>query len=726
MPADSPIKVAIIGGGCAAMAAAFELTRPVHHSRYQVTVYQLGWRLGGKGASGRGAADRIEEHGLHLWMGFYENAFRLMRECYSELGRDPRTCRIATWQDAFSPAPLVALMERARSGDWRHWTALFPPGRGVPGDPLEDGTSPFTVSGYLERSARLLWEVLRSARMPPGQRAFCLGDMPPSAFSPQAPEAAVETIDRFLKLGQLATTTAVLEGARLLRDIFTTLFPHAQRRGTLHEVVLRLLDAMGAVAHRQLDAMVGTDDELRRVWEVADVILSTIRGALRFGLTTDPRGFEAIDDYDWREWLKLNGASDAALSSAFVHGFYDLMFAYEDGDSNRPSVAAGTAIRGFMRMFFTYRGSLFYRMNAGMGDIVFAPLYEVLQRRGVAFRFFHRLRNVRLAPPSPAERPYVAALEFDVQAEVQGGGEYRPLVDVRGLPCWPSRPDYRQLIDGERLEREGWAFESHWEERKAGTRQLHVSRDFDLVILATSVGALPYVASELLARDERWRRMAHEVKTTATQAFQLWMQADMAELGWRNPPINLTGFVDPFDTWADMSHLISEESWRQRPGAIAYFCNVLPEPPAGQSAPGPGFEEAARARVRASAIHFLNHDISALWPRAVRRPGEFRWDLLLDATEGAATRQGEARFDSQFFTANVNPSDRYVLSLPGTTRHRISPLDLTFDNLTIAGDWTASGLNNGCVESAVMSGLLAAHAISGWPRLETIVGYDHP
>ncbi len=80
-----PIRVAIVGGGCAAMTAAFELTRPELASRYEVTVYQMGWRLGGKGASGRGPHRRIEEHGLHLWMGYYENAFRLMRECYSEL-----------------------------------------------------------------------------------------------------------------------------------------------------------------------------------------------------------------------------------------------------------------------------------------------------------------------------------------------------------------------------------------------------------------------------------------------------------------------------------------------------------------------------------------------------------------------------------------------------------------------------------------------------------------
>src|SRR5688500_17993830 len=96
-----PIQVAIVGGGCAGIAAAFELTRPQLQGKYAVTVYQLGWRLGGKGASGRGEADRIEEHGLHLWMGFYENAFRLMRECYAELGRDRATHRIADWQDAF-------------------------------------------------------------------------------------------------------------------------------------------------------------------------------------------------------------------------------------------------------------------------------------------------------------------------------------------------------------------------------------------------------------------------------------------------------------------------------------------------------------------------------------------------------------------------------------------------------------------------------------------------
>jgi len=48
-------------------------------------------------------------------------------------------------------------------------------------------------------------------------------------------------------------------------------------------------------------------------------------------------------------------------------------------------------------------------------------------------------------------------------------------------------------------------------------------------------------------------------------------------------------------------------------------------------------------------------------------------------------------------------------------------------NLTVAGDWTACGLDAGCVEAAVMSGMLAAVAITGDEKaLEAIIGYDHP
>ena len=85
-------RIAILGGGMAALSTALELTsEPDWQTRYDITVYQMGWRLGGKGASSRNPAahGRIEEHGLHVWFGCYDNAFRLLRGCYEELRRPP-------------------------------------------------------------------------------------------------------------------------------------------------------------------------------------------------------------------------------------------------------------------------------------------------------------------------------------------------------------------------------------------------------------------------------------------------------------------------------------------------------------------------------------------------------------------------------------------------------------------------------------------------------------
>ena len=62
MGTPKKIRVAVLGGGLGAMSAAFDLTRtPALRERFEVTVYQQGWRLGGKGASGRNrlAGERI-------------------------------------------------------------------------------------------------------------------------------------------------------------------------------------------------------------------------------------------------------------------------------------------------------------------------------------------------------------------------------------------------------------------------------------------------------------------------------------------------------------------------------------------------------------------------------------------------------------------------------------------------------------------------------------------
>ena len=190
--ADQPptVKVAIIGGGCAGLATAWQLSKlnldreaaikkepKANHRKlpvYEIAVYEASWRLGGKGASVRDAHGRILEHGLHVWLGFYENAFRMMRECFDSLRAAPalggKPLLIRTFEQAFVAEPHIGVASRRLRGDWEVWSAFLPPMKGQPGDPIDETTNPFTWWGYLARSLALAKALMQSVLAPATQR----------------------------------------------------------------------------------------------------------------------------------------------------------------------------------------------------------------------------------------------------------------------------------------------------------------------------------------------------------------------------------------------------------------------------------------------------------------------------------------------------------------------------------------------------------------------------
>ena len=681
-------RIAIVGGGCAGIATALELSSANNPVPVDITIYQMGWRLGGKGASGRGVNDRIEEHGLHLWLGFYENAFRIMRECYAELDRDPNRCPIATFNDAFIRDSQVSVAESNLDGSWDIWRANFPettdePGLNKPGD------SPFSFGRYMSMTLSLAVSLLSSV-MPDSKEKGGRGD---------GLEAQLKTL---LGLPQLAGAQAILEIASVTQQLLQAT-PQALFNADVSQAIERLQD----MAASHIRTVTLTDDNARRIWTILDLIFACLKGVYRFDLYRHPHGFDAINEYDWLEWLQLNGATEETIDSAFVRGScYDLTFAYRDGDPSKHAFAAGVALRCALRMFFTYRGAIFWKMTAGMGDIVFAPAYEVLRRRGVKFKFFHKLSHVSVAKDSKGQ--HVNALRMERQADITGE-QYEPLVNIKGLPCWPSQPLYDQFL-GEG----GFPSATELESQDGPSSTpvlLEVNKDFDMVVLAVSIDTIKDVCTELIDASPAWRDMTKHVTSVATQAAQIWMKPDMTDLGVKGPPGNLSGFVTPFDTWADMSVLIEKESWdEETPKSLAYFCSALSEEQARRvlEAGVENKQAALEALVESNLGSFLNHEIQHLWPNA-KNPCDYL-----------------TRNNHTFVSANYFGSDRYVQSLPGTIRHRISPLDRTFDNLTIAGDWTRNGIDAGCVEAAVMSGLLASHAISEYPALHDIIGLNHP
>ena len=58
-----------------------------------------------------------------------------------------------------------------------------------------------------------------------------------------------------------------------------------------------------------------------------------------------------------------------------------------------------------------------------------------------------------------------------------------------------------------------------------------------------------------------------------------------------------------------------------------------------------------------------------------------------------------------------------ALTWSGTTQYRLNPGESGFINLILAGDWTRTGTNTACVESATMSGKAASRAICGSPAV---------
>jgi uncharacterized protein with NAD-binding domain and iron-sulfur cluster len=579
-------RVLILGGGCGGVAAAWALSRtPELRRRFEVTLVQSGWRLGGKGASGRDPTrgHAVLEHGLHVWLGFYRGAFTMLRDLYDSWTRAP-IGPLGKLDGAFTPIHEVVLLGETPEGAPRRWRMRLPELPGRPWDTSDEAFAPHMAALW----ARALPSLLIEAE--PGGRVLA---------------------------AQLAAT--------LLRGL--------------------------------------------------------TRERLRFG----EQAFERMNDEDLRAWLRRHGASEAEVCAPPISALYELGFAYPDGHAGygRGSAAAGVAVNVLLRIFAGYRGAPFWRMAAGMGDTVFVPAWDVLRERGVRFELFRHLTHLRVRERTITE------VELAVQA--RGSESYDPLIEVGSLRVWPSAPlreRLGQLVDGD--------LDGDHSDALATITLAH-GRDFDDVVLAIPAAAQHRFAAELIAANPRYAQMLEHSHAVATVAAQLWLTRTPTQLGWRTPATIVTGAPGPLRTWADMSEILDVETWPERPASLAYLCGVAP--PELATLDRQAANEAVQARLRRWVA-----DASSMWPGATTTSGSFD-ESILHACEGADP------WRNVYARANVADWERYVLSLPGTIRHRLAPDESGFRNLHLAGDWTRSIVNGGSVEAAVASGIAASESI---------------
>ncbi len=701
-------KIAVLGGGTGSMSTVWALTGLENwQDRFDITVYQMGWRLGGKGASGRDPEHgmRIEEHGLHIWAGFYENAFRLMRDVYAEADR-PEGAPLATWREAFHEHSDV-IIEEFVNGTWEHWDLEYPTNDEVPGD----GDILPDAWDYVKMSLELIWSIFTRSPFYEQHRDPSLseslwnlltgGDDRPEV-TPTTPDDRTFDLTELSRFDLGGLIEHALKFAKWLpREVGSHLSLDHVRIITM---LTQALDWLRGEFYDVLDA----NADARHLYIALDVGLATVKGLILDRVIFD--GFEVIDRYEWVEWLRRWGCSEYTIDSVMIRGIYDYVFGYVDGDIHRPSVGAGTAIHGCFRLVFTYKGSLFYTMQGGMGDVVYAPMYQVLKDRGVKFEFFHRVENLGLNGTGSNIERITMTKQATLKDPTAG---YEPLFDVKGLPCWPNRPLWDQLVEGETLRDQGINLETRWSPWEGvGEVTLERGVDFDEVVLGIPSTCYEQIAPELVEANARFGDMARGLKSTPTVAVQLWLDEDARGLGAPTVPVIVTGYVDPINTWADLSHLLVHEDWPEigGPEFLAYFCGPWHVDP-DDIPPFTDTDYPAREKARAMEMtrSWLASNTGHIWTQAGTRssPASLDYALL------HSNRSGVARLKDQYVRVNVDNTERYILSTPGTTALRMKAGDTGFGNLVMAGDWVLTSITAGCIECAVMAGLHAAEAVSG-------------
>lgn len=702
--ADEPVRVAVLGGGPAALAAAWELTNPEQNGAYDVTVHQLGWRLGGKCASGRNRDDhdRIEEHGLHAFFGYYDNAFEVLRAVYDERARVADT-KYRTIFDALAPSDHMALA--VKDGDaWTTWPIETPEMPGLPGG----GDAPSVWEAML-RALEFLYDhyeklaAVVARQSGGGGSSSWLGRVFGETFT------EVE--------GRLES--ALGKAFRDARTFLASLLSSGKRGDAAHHgLLLSHLEDIRSKIENLLhgrdfeDWWKELDEELRRAFVVIDLGVTIALGALREGFFFDREAaIERMNEKDLRDWLTSQGAWPATVASAPVRAIYDLNFAYPDGDhSSRGDLAAGSTVAGMFQMAL-YRGPFMWRMRAGTGDIVAAPLYQALRDRGVKFEFFHRVTG--LAPSEFEDR--IETIRISRQVTLKSGA-YQPLFEHDGLACWPSTPDYDQIVEGEELKRRHVNLESRWTdwEDTGGALELRFGRDFDVALLAIPIDALRDICGELAAEKPAWRDMFAHLKTVQTQNVQMSLKHGIEKLGPLAPGVVVGGNdSSPLYAAAEMDQLLDAESWpaEERPSHLFMLAGALPGPATAPPPSDRGFVDESRKQVLASAGAFLDKGAATIWPD-IATDGRVGWgELWAPPGKGASPEE-----TYQYLRANIDPGERYSLVVAGSSKYRMTADGSTYYNLYLAGDWTDNPGGVGDFESTIMSGRLASRAISGLPR----------
>ncbi|MEM1297311.1 MAG: NAD(P)-binding protein, partial [Verrucomicrobiota bacterium] len=431
-------KIAILGGGLGGLTSAFYLSDPKNPKSYDITIYQMGWRLGGKCASGRThevgpdgqVMNRSLEHGIHYLAGCYENAFHMLDDCFQELNRgadeplstcfpDPTGVRDPVFQPLRNDAggdkkATFSFMEEVEKDVWKSWDFAMPELSGtVPGNRSRKGDKGPTIWALL--LLLLAWLKDRVDVVHADDSSILFGK--DGKFIPRVVRFAIRVL-RNLD----AVITDPRNAADLAFDIAKN-FPDAPVTRRARRSILWLLGRIEEDSEKIADEAKLDDSERRHFLIEVRFATAIARGILKEGAFL--KGFDCLDQYEFTDWMKKHGAPDMVTDSALMRALYAVPLAYNPDDDQQKKLSAGVAVRFSLRLFLDYRGAFVWKMQAGMGEAVITPLYEALKARGVKFKYFHKVEKLGL------DGRNIGTISIRQQVDLKDGvaiEDYDPLV----------------------------------------------------------------------------------------------------------------------------------------------------------------------------------------------------------------------------------------------------------------------------------------------------------
>lgn len=412
--------------------------------------------------------------------------------------------------------------------------------------------------------------------------------------------------------------------------------------------------------------------------------------------------WQDLDQWDFREWMHEHtpwGFSDLG-DTAVMQVPYDGVFAYQGSDQPTPRLSAGIAARGLLELAADYEEAVFYEMTAGMGEAVFAPLYEVLRDRGVKFEFFAKVTELDVAGGR------ARSVRYTRQAEVSAGRlAYQPLARRARARVWRRDPDLAQLERPAPVEDHDPYSDA--DDARVADETLQVHRDFDWVVCALPAPVTAHVLGdhdghELLSAIAR-------IPTVATLHLQTWFDDDLDALGWPWTAGLLGGFRQPLNSIQQNTRLLDVEGWADdAPASLLYASGPFAAGWATDST-DPDARRDAEDRAHRAARQFVRAEYGRLLGSDEGDDEPEPFDL---ARLHAPWNPDDPMAD-QYVRANIDRSARYVLIAPGGLADRPHPAPSELVNLRFAGDWTHNGVDIPSIEGAVVSGLQAAASILG-------------